>query len=617
MAPPAQAPWELSDLGLLQRIVLTGSIEDVAKAIVDEAAGGAGGDLSCGLTLPRRPDGQLLVASSDGLAQRLDRLQQSQRDGPCVWALSTGHTVEVETVNDRLRWPLFAEQSREAGVPVTLSVPLNAATGTVGALNLDRKEPWSEAERERAYRFAEHVASTVALAQRLAPLNDALAEDESAELVSQLREQVAHDELTGLLNRRGLGDVLTELLDNGLRENVAVLFCDLDNFKRINDGLGHDAGDELLHTLARRLRGGLPAGCVPARLSGDEFVVLCPDVNAVGGLEALTDQVGELLRITMPLRPQGMVEVSASIGACTVSGPETTVKDLFRYADAAMYATKERGPGSVSVADASLIAEVDAHLGLESDLRRALEDEDLVLHYQPIVDRGGVILMAEALLRWPHPEHGMLSPATILATAHRGNLVNRLDEYVLRRAASEAAAWSELAPNPPAVAVNLSVVPDDPRYSEHVVNVINRTGLEWSRLVLEITEIRLATLAEPARRAMLGLTSRGMRFALDDFGTGYSSLVHFERPPVSIIKLSGNFISDLAENPTHRGITTAVLAMVTSMGQVCIAEGVENPAQFQILANLGFSAFQGYLFCRPVSLQELHTLLAGGPLPMP
>jgi EAL domain-containing protein (putative c-di-GMP-specific phosphodiesterase class I) len=167
------------------------------------------------------------------------------------------------------------------------------------------------------------------------------------------------------------------------------------------------------------------------------------------------------------------------------------------------------------------------------------------------------------------------------------------------------------------VAINLSTVPEDPRFSEALTRIIEHTGLDWTRLVLEITETALANLGEPARAAMVGLTGRGMRFALDDFGTGYSSLSRLEQLPVEVIKLDRSFTADLPTNPIHRGISTAVLAMASSMGHTCIAEGVETPAQFHILANLGYPAYQGFLFCPPVPAHELRTLITTSPLTMP
>jgi EAL domain-containing protein (putative c-di-GMP-specific phosphodiesterase class I) len=188
---------------------------------------------------------------------------------------------------------------------------------------------------------------------------------------------------------------------------------------------------------------------------------------------------------------------------------------------------------------------------------------------------------------------------------------------VLRLAAGEAAAWPQLHTSPPAVAINLSTVPDDARISETLTRIIDRSGLDWTRLVLEITETRMAGLAEPAREVMQGLTERGARFALDDFGTGYSSLARLEALPVSILKLDKSFTTDLATNPVHHGITTATLGMATSMGQTCIAEGVETPNQFHILTALGYPAYQGFLLCPPVPAHELHTLISTGSLPLP
>ncbi|HVV24072.1 MAG TPA: PAS domain S-box protein, partial [Pseudonocardiaceae bacterium] len=270
-----------------------------------------------------------------------------------------------------------------------------------------------------------------------------------------LRHQATHDELTGLPNRAAVNELLGRLLSERAAARTAVLFCDIDNFKRVNDSLGHDAGDELLVALARRLEGGLPEGCTVARLSGDEYVIICPDIEAVGGVESLANRVSTLLRTAVPVHGQ-LVRVTATIGAAVPNGGPTTGADLLRFADAAMFEAKKRGAGRVATASAALIASADRQVHLEGQLREALASDGQQLHYQPVVGPDGAIQTAEALIRWPHPDRGMLAPDVFLPVAEQGNLSRELDRWVLATALREAATWPAPAGRPVAVAVNLA-----------------------------------------------------------------------------------------------------------------------------------------------------------------
>lgn len=292
----------------------------------------------------------------------------------------------------------------------------------------------------------------------------------------KLRLQATHDALTGLLNRTGLNELLESVLRGGA-ERVAVLFCDLDNFKRVNDALGHEVGDELLVAVARRLADGLPPGCTPARLSGDEYLIVCSDVEALGGLESFTTWVSELLRTTVSLRGQ-MVTVSASVGAARLDA-ETTGTNLLRYADTAMFHAKSKGPGRISLASSALISAMEKQLGLEGQLREALDTDSLTLYYQPILGHEGAVIMAEALVRWPHPARGLLSPAVILPVAEQGNLLRALDRWVLHTALREAAAWPAPRGHPVSVAINLvELLPHDPEFVDEITVAITETGID-------------------------------------------------------------------------------------------------------------------------------------------
>ncbi|MEU5694197.1 EAL domain-containing protein [Actinosynnema sp. NPDC020468] len=432
-----------------------------------------------------------------------------------------------------------------------------------------------------------------------------------------LRHQATHDELTGLPNRALVKELLGGLLESPDRARVAVLFCDIDNFKRVNDSLGHDAGDELLVALARRLEGGLPERCTAARLSGDEYVIICEDIDEVGGVDALATKVAGLLRTAVPVHGQ-LVRVSASIGAAVPNGSRATGNDLLRFADAAMFEAKRAGAGRVSLASAALIASADRQVHLEGQLRDALANDGLALHFQPVVGVDGAVQTAEALVRWPHPDRGLLPPDIFLPVAEQGDLLRELDRWVLRTALKEASTWPAPNGQPVSVAVNLAgLVPGDPEFVDIVANTIAETGIPWDRVVLELVETALVDLPSRVRQSMDELVARGIRFAVDDFGTGYSSLARLKDLPAQIIKVDRRFVSGVGNDSSDFAVARAVVDMARAMGRKCVAEGVETATQFHVLRGVGVDAYQGWLFSRPVPPKEFRAVLALGPLHIP
>ncbi|HEX7302485.1 bifunctional diguanylate cyclase/phosphodiesterase [Lentzea sp.] len=432
-----------------------------------------------------------------------------------------------------------------------------------------------------------------------------------------LRHQATHDELTGLPNRALVKEILGEVLDGPGRSKVAVLFCDIDNFKRVNDSLGHDAGDELLVALARRLEGGLPDGCTAARLSGDEYVIISEDIDAVGGVDALATRVASLLRTAVPVHGQ-LVRVSASIGAAVPNGSRANGADLLRFADAAMFEAKRAGAGRVSLASAALIASADRQVHLEGQLRDALQHDGLALHYQPVVGVDGSVLTAEALVRWPHPDRGLLPPDVFLPVAEQGDLMRELDRWVLRTALKEAATWPAPDGRPVSVAVNLAgLVPGDPEFVDIVSTAIMESGVPWERVVLELVETAFVDLPSRVRQSMDELVKRGVQFAVDDFGTGYSSLARLKDLPAQIIKVDRRFVSGVGNDSSDFAVARAVVDMARAMGRKCVAEGVETATQFHVLRGVGVDAYQGWLFSRPVPPKEFRAVLALGPLHIP
>ena len=437
----------------------------------------------------------------------------------------------------------------------------------------------------------------------------------------RLRYQATHDELTGLPGRAAVNELLGQLLGGPEAASVALLFCDVDNFKRVNDSLGHDVGDELIIALARRLERGLPPSCTAGRMSGDEYVVICSDVHEVGGVEALATRVARLLRAAVPVRGQ-LLRVSAAIGAAVPDGADTTAADLLRFADAAMFSAKRQGTGRVSLANAELIKNASSQMLLEGQLRDAIANDGLVLHYQPVVGPDGTVQSAEALVRWPHPERGLLGPGEFLPVAEQGDLLRELDRWVLRTALCEASKWPLIAGSVlgggVGVAVNLSgLVPGDPEFTEIVAAAVAETGIEWDRVVLELVETSLIDLPSRTRKTMTDLVDRGIRFAVDDFGTGYSSLARLKELPAQIIKIDRAFVSGVATEAADFAVVRALVDMARAMGRSCVAEGVELESQFHVLRSFGVEAYQGWLLSQALPANEFRELLRLGPVHIP
>ena len=437
-----------------------------------------------------------------------------------------------------------------------------------------------------------------------------------------LRSAGTVDELTRLPNRAATLALLDRLLARPGDERVAVVCGDIDDFQRVNSALGHDAGDELLVALAGRLQRELPVGCTAARLAADEFVVVAGDVDEAGGADAVAAMVGDLLRTTVTVRGRP-VQLTASVGIA-VSPPdssepdvEVTSADLLRFAEVAMHDAKRSCRGGVALATDGVLAATHA-LELEGELRAAIAADGLVLEYQPVVGPDGLVRTAEALVRWPHPERGVIPPGEFLPVAQRGGMLRELDEWVLRTAAREAADWPEHGGQAVAVAVNLAgLLPGDPAFRATVTDIVEGAGLPWDRLVLEVVETSLVALPPHALAAMDRLVACGVRFAVDDFGTGYSSLARLKELPAQIVKVDRAFVAGVGRDPADFAVARAVVEMAQAMGRSTVAEGVETTEQYHVLRGVGVDAFQGWLFARPLPPWQLREVLAGERVAVP
>ncbi len=434
------------------------------------------------------------------------------------------------------------------------------------------------------------------------------------EAESHLTFYANHDTLTGLPNRAMFNQRLTQALARAQRLGTmaAVLFIDLDRFKIINDTLGHDAGDRLLKQLAERLRECLREGDTIGRQGGDEFVVLIEDVSDPPQLAGVGQKILETVASPYLISGQEF-HVTASVGISLYPGDGNDQQALLKNADIAMYRAKEQGKNNYQFYSAQMNLHSFERLALETSLRRAVERNEFLLHYQPKVDmRSGRITGVEALIRWQHPELGMVPPAQFIALAEETGLITPIGEWVLRTACAEAQGWVTKGLPPISVAVNLSArqfARDE--LAAAIMRVLRETALDPRLLELEITESTVMHNADRAAGVLQQLKLLGVRVAIDDFGTGYSSLSYLKRFPISSVKIDRSFVLDLPDDKDDAAITQAVIAMAHSLRLRVIAEGVETSAQYRFLEEHHCDEMQGHYFSKPVDAEAIERLLAG------
>jgi diguanylate cyclase (GGDEF)-like protein len=430
-----------------------------------------------------------------------------------------------------------------------------------------------------------------------------------------LLDQGSHDALTGLPNRPALIDRLREALGHIGRDcaRVAVVFVDLDGFQEINDLHGQEVGDRVLEAVAKRLATAARARDTVARFGSDEFVVLCPALGAGRDLRAVADRLRRAVHglvldeLAMP--------VSASVGASATDQAGCDAEKLLACAEVAMRAARKSGGGRFEIYDAALHDVERGSSALVAQLRNAIAGDELFVLYQPVVSLAdGSLSGVEALVRWRHPERGVLSPELFIPLAEQHGLVTHIDALVLRTACAQLATWERADPTWRArqVAVNLSGRGlHEPRLCGVVLDTLRTTGLAPERLCLEITETALIGELDGAREAVDSLADHGVRVALDDFGTGYSTLVHLQRLRANVIKIDRSFVEHIARDDRDREIVAAVTAMAHALGMTVVEEGVETPVERELLRDVGCDEAQGYLFARPLSAEQVAAYAAG------
>ncbi len=433
-----------------------------------------------------------------------------------------------------------------------------------------------------------------------------------------LEERALHDSLTGLPNRALLHDRLGHALALAARRgsSVALLVLDVDRFKAVNDGYGHRAGNELLVEVARRLGLALRPDDTVARTGADGFAILCEDVSELSEIRALSERVAASFTRPFPL---GGVEVAASacVGAA-LAHDGSTPDELVRSAEVAMDQARQRGYGHWAIYDEAMRADETARLVIEQDLRVALRDGQLRLHYQPIVDLStGGVSGVEALVRWEHRERGLLMPLQFIGAAEASGLIVPLGQWVLEEACRQGAAWQRKGGGHERLRVSVNVSArqfQQPNWAEQVAGALLATGFAPEHLVLEITESVLMEDTAATFQRLGELRELGVRIAIDDFGTGYSSLGYLRQFPIDILKVDKSFIDGVADGPHESALARAVIKLAATLNLDAVAEGVSTRKQLASLRRLRCRFAQGYYFARPQPPQALNGLLGGQPV---
>lgn len=562
---------------------------------------------SAGVTLISPQYAPRHVAASDSSALRFIKIQEEMGSGPCLTAHNTGTAVAIPDLADDTRFPEFSQRGLEKGLGAVFSFPLRDHDSQIGALDLYRKTAGdlSGEDMLTSQTLADVAAVYILNAQARADL------ETSAE---RAQHQALHDPLTGLPNRV----LFVQRLDHAIlrcrrsAKMLAVLYADLDGFKFVNDNYGHHIGDELLVAVADRLTGLLRPGDTLARLAGDEFAILCEDLDHETHAEPLAARIGKLLSEPFHIAGEELT-VSASVGIAFAGIGDDVPEVVLEMADAAMYQAKRAGGGHHAILDLR-DHEVQSHLSrLNRDLRGALRRNELRLHYQPIVDTAsGRVHGSEALLRWIHPSFGAVAPSTFIPLAEQSGAIGEIGDWVLGEALSNLGRWrTDTFEGAVGISANVSVNQlMAPGFARSVAALFEDCDADPDLLTLEVTENVLVAEEDRALSVLTALKAIGVKLALDDFGSGQSSLNHIKWFPIDFVKIDREFITDIVENSASSLIVDAVVRLSHGLGLKVVAEGVETRAQLERVADLGCDYSQGYLFARPQPANELDFLLS-------
>jgi diguanylate cyclase (GGDEF)-like protein len=585
---------------MLTDFPIQGILDHLVQRIVDILPiSAAGVTLISPMTAPH------YVAASNDSALRFEELQSELGEGPCVASYQSGEPVMIEDLRDEERFHLFVPRALDIGLAAVFTFPLRQGPNRLGALDLYRDTVGTLTGEDMV------TAQTLADVTSAYLLN-AKARSDLQDSSDRFLQSSMHDALTGLPNRILLLERIEHAIIRSGRSKklVAVLFIDLDRFKEVNDVHGHQVGDELLIAVAERIGGVLRPADTLARLSGDEFVVLCEELDHIPQVELVASRILAALDESFDLVGCHL-EVAASIGIAFAGHACRDPDQLLHAADVAMYQVKRKGGASHQIIDlrAQRLAEYD--LGLQSSLANARARGELRIEYQPIVRTGDAgVTCVEALLRWDHPTRGGVAPSIMIPLAEQSGLIIDIGRWVLEQACIDRKGWSG---HPGAgslvMAVNVSahqlMAPD---FVSTVAAVLRDTDTDPSHLTLEITEGVLVRDTQRAHNVLTDLKGLGVLLALDDFGTGYSSLSYLKRFPVDIVKIDQSFITDVVRDKSSHAIVSKTIELAHLLGLEVICEGVETKEQHATITDLEGDFCQGFYFARPMTAELVEDL---------
>ena len=549
------------------------------------------------------------VAASNDAALTFERLQTELDEGPCLAAYHSGLAIAIPDLRADDRFPVFAPRALADGLAAVFTFPLNHDDMRLGALDLyrDAPGPLAAGSMGAAQTLADVAAAYLLNAQARGDLEDS---------ANRSREASLHDALTGLPNRTLMLERLEHAFLRGRRTHrtTALFFVDLDDFKAVNDTHGHQVGDELLIAVGERLTAALRPGDTLARLSGDEFVILCEDLADSSHADTIKQRIESVLASPFIL---GTLElpITASIGVAFTSHDEEPSTQLLHDADVAMYRTKRHTHGADLALERSDFESAQQSDDLEAALPGAIGRGELYLDYQPIVNtRDGLITGFEALLRWTHPTRGLVAPLLVIPLAEQSGQIVEIGEWVLRQAWAERQRWNDDRVGEHSLSVNVSGHQFMAAgFADMVATVLLNGSTDPGLLTLEVTES--VFIRDHARATVVHQTLKrmGVMLALDDFGTGYSSLTHLLDYPVDTIKVDRAFIANLGRDGVSSTIVTGVTNLAHGLGMNVVAEGVETVEQRDELTRMGCDSCQGFYFARPMSTAGLDMLMHDRP----
>jgi len=544
------------------------------------------------------------IAASNESALRFEQLQTELGEGPCVAAYRSGDAISVPDLRDEQRFPGFTRSALAAGLLAVFTFPLRHGDAQLGALDLyrDTPGPLSTGSLRAAQTLADVAAAYLINAQARADLQDAS---------DQSREAALHDPLTGLPNRALIMERLDHAFLRGRRsgKTSAVFFIDLDDFKTVNDTFGHRVGDELLIAVGERLAGVLRPGDTLARLAGDEFVILCEDLDGPSQADAIAARSHAAMADPFMLAGTAL-NISASIGIAFTGRDDDAPQQLIHDADVAMYRKKHRGRAGQEILDLREVHLAAHQSGLSRALTGAVERGELHLAYQPIVTTaGGQLRAVEALLRWTHASRGSVPSSVFIPFAEQSGTIVEIGRWVLEQACKDRERWQAHRSDELELSVNLSAHQFmSAGFVRSVASILAATGTDPALLTLEVTESIFVRDVERTRVVLSDLKAIGVKLALDDFGTGYSSLSRLMELPIDTVKIDRAFIANLRREPDGHPVVTSIIQLAHGLGMSVVAEGVETAEQHRTLTGLGCDYCQGYYFARPMTAASLEAL---------